>query len=356
MLSDLAKRLFKFLISRRFAIWILITSVVLLVLAIILPEPETVSKTERPFFYSIIQVLGIHGITSSPSFLILPIFIFLSTFLCTIDRFRKRRAKDIGFWGSMVFHAGLLTVILAGVVSMLTLFSGEILLTEGFPASLGKEGFLKVWREPVFGVKIPEGRITLKGFKSIYQGNFPVDHESRVSIERDGTIAEATIKVNAPLLVNDIQYTLNRYGFSPAFVVEDEKGKILLDAFINLVVVGGVEDSFDIPEAGARVFVRFFPDFVMTKDGPITKSKLPNSPVVALKVGRDGRESKFILIKKGSKVEIMGLKFTFADLRYWNHFLVSRDKGRPVLAVGLFFLVSGLIIRFLTMERKREMS
>lgn len=293
------------------------------------------------------------AVTSSPYFLILPAFIFISISLCTVDRFMKRGQKDIGFWGSMVFHAGLLTIISAAVVTRLTLFSGELLLAEGFPAPLGREGFIKIWDEPIGGIRLPEGVIALEYFKSIYKGDFPVDHEAKVRLEMKGGTMEKTVRVNEPLMLDGLQYALNRYGFSSAFVVQSDKGEVLLDAFINLVIVDGGEDYFEVPGAGARVYVRFFPDFDMTKDGPVSKSRLPNNPVVAVKVTTLGKESKYRLIKKGETAEVMGLRISFQDLRYWAHFLVSRDRGVPVFLAGFIVGVAGLMIRFLTMQKNR---
>lgn len=354
-MRDKSRKVLKFLISRKLAVWLLITGAVFLIVAITLPPLDSLPKLGRPYYRKFVEIFGMNGVTSSPIFLILPAFVFLSTFLCTIDRIRKKKNKDIGFLGSITFHAGLLTIIIAGVVSMLTLFSGELLLAEGYPTPLGREGFLKIWRDPILMKReLPKGMVTLESYKSVYVGNSPVDHEAKLILEMDGAVRNEVVKVNNPLYLNGFQYTINRYGFSPGFVVQDDKGNTLLDAFINLVIVEGDEDYFEIPETGAKIYVRFFPDFEMTKNGPVSKSRLPNNPVAAVKVKMGNQESKFRLLKKGEKAFVMGYNITFDDLKYWNHFLVNRDKGQPFLVFGVFLLTGGLIVRFVTMINKKE--
>lgn len=349
-MRDKLNKILKFLISRKFAACLLVSSAVLLIVATTLPPLDNRPKIGRPYYRKFIQVFGMSGVTSSPYFLILPAFVFMSTFLCTIDRIWKRKAMDAGFFGSVVFHSGILTIIFAGVVSMLTLFSGELLLAEGYPTPLGREGFLKIWREPTLMKSgLPRGMVTLESYKSVYAGNSPVDYEARLILEMNGAVRKEVVKVNKPLYISGFQYTLNRYGFSPGFMVQDEKGNTLMDAFINLVIVEGDEDYFEIPGTGAKLYVRFFPDFEMTKNGPGSKSRLPDNPVAAVKVKLGNQESRFRLIKKGEKAYIMGYNITFDDLKYWNHFLVNRDMGLPFLVVGVFLLTGGLIVRFVTM-------
>ncbi|MDT8318783.1 MAG: cytochrome c biogenesis protein ResB [bacterium] len=357
----LYKKSVSFFLSRNVAITLLILMTVILVVSTQLPnfalmtaEEVAALKVGSPFLYAVAASLGERGITSSPWFYVIPGFIFLSTFLCTIDRLINTRNRSIGFWGSMFFHAGLLTIIVAAVVTRLTLFEAELLLTEGYPLSLGKAGFLTVGREPLAGIDFPEGNVMMTKFKSIYEGPFPIDHEALISIDRDGTVSNTSIKVNQPMNIEGLQYSLNRYGFAPAFVVKDSRGNILLDAFINLVVVGSEVDSFEVPGANAVVDIIFLPDFEMTDEGPVSRSAIPNNPVVALKVRKDGMETKYLHVKMGDSGNLMGLEISFPEFKYWAHILVSRDRGVPFFLAGFLIAVFGLLVRYITMMKTGE--
>lgn len=357
---DMLKKGVNFFLSRRVAIILLTLMILQLMLSTQLPDLKSMNaedinfyREERPFAYRFSSILGGEGITSSYFFLILPTFIFMSTLFCTINRLVKTKKKGMSFWGSILFHAGLLIIIVASVVTMMTLFEGEFLLTEGYTYSLGRDGYLKVSREPMTGIELPKGTITMTRYRNIYHGEVPIDHEATVMLEREGNREIRFIKVNEPLQIDDIHYTLNRYGFAPAFVIRDDKNTLLLDAFVNLEVVAGKEDSFEIPGKNIRIVVRFFPDFEMTKDGPVNKSRLPNNPVAAVKVVNGDIETKFRHVGIGNEVEMMGLKITFPELKYWAHVLVNRDRGEPLFFLGFILAVGGLIVRFLTMGSRK---
>ncbi|MDH3973852.1 MAG: cytochrome c biogenesis protein ResB [Deltaproteobacteria bacterium] len=357
-IAPLTKRIVSFFLSRKVAITLLVLMTALLVLSSQLPDINMMDEEmrlfyqkERSFSYNFSKTFGGTGIISSPWFYVLPAFIFLSTLICTIERLIRRKKKDPGFWGSMIFHAGLLTIIVAAMITKITLFEGEVLLTEGYSFPLGREGYLRILREPESGIELPEGSITMTRYANIYQGEFAIDHEASVTIDRGDIPFETVIKVNHPLKIDGLQYTLHKYGFAPAFVVKGDKGEVLVDAFINLVVVKGKEDSFEVPGKNTMIYVRFHPDFEMTDKGPRSKSRLPNNPVVAVKVKRWGKESKFQHIKMGSSANIMGYHISFPELKYWAHFLVKRDQGIPVFIVAFFLVVGGLSMRFLTMKR-----
>lgn len=415
------KSLWRLFISRRFAVALLIIMVGLLILAILLPDPAFLTpeeanllKEQRPFLYKITEVLGIQAITASPFFLILPFLIFISTTICTSTRLNTRlkgkafgiegkvfkidkevvikdgvdaaksklfatfkgsrwkvrevfkegmpmltaQRGSLGFWGSMVFHLGLLITLLAAMVTSLTLFTGEMLLTQGYPNTSKEEGFLKVWRRPLIRVKLPDARLTLEGFKAVFEEErFPVDYIASVRVEeKDSSSFLKDIRVNDPLEYYGFQYNIDRYGFAPAFVIKNKEGAVLFEGDINLVLLGGQEDSFLIPDTDYGVVARFYPDFVMTEGGPRTKSDIPNNPVFSLKLTREGITVSEGLLPMGKDVEIEDIKISFTGFKYWIHILVSRDWGTPVLFTGLVLLVAGLIIRVIFYEKRLNMA
>lgn len=403
-------------ISRRFAVSLLIIAAGLFLLSAFLPyisvlSPEEIRtlKEQRPYLYRIAEVLSVQGITSSPVFLILPILVFISTLVCTSTRLSVRLkrgegeiegkvfkvAQDIiapgnveglrikfleafkgsrwnireaskqgvasiitskgslGFWGSMIFHLGLLLTLLSTLVTALTLFSGEMLLTEGYPNPLKEEGFLKVWRRPFMGVRLPEGSINLENFKAVFKDRKPVDYIATVLVkEKDGSSFLKDIRVNDPLQYYGLQYNIDKYGFAPSFVIKDRDGKILFDGDINLALIGGKEDTFQIPDTDYGIVVRFYPDFVMTNGGPRTKSDIPNNPVFTLSLTRENIAVGGALLPMGKEVEAEDIKITFTGLKYWVHILISRDWGAIVLTIGLIFLAGGLIVRVLFYEKR----
>lgn len=393
-INSYLKSIEKFFLSRRVAVVLLIITLAFLLLSTRFPDVTTA--------------------TGSPFFLILPLLIFLSILTCTLNRLRQRRIKPPdaaafrfkktltinngwdearavdylvkkgwryphplnrattqgcpykgeggymvmgkggqGFWGSMVFHAGLLLMLTAAVITFATLFSAELLLTEGQAVPLGREGFLRAGRDPLWPVRMPEGEIVLERFKAVYEKEkFPVDYTATVMVKDNKGERFIDVKVNDPLYLGDLQYTIYRYGYAPGFLIKDGKGDVLFDGYVSLRLMDNTEDFFEIPGTDMTVYVRFFPDLVMTEDGPVSRSRVPNNPHFGLRIKKViGEPGKGKMVKMGSSVEMEGLSIMPSELRYWAYFVVVRDSGKPILFVSIVLMTVGLIIRFIYHEK-----
>lgn len=374
------KQIERFFLSRKVAVFLLITTLVLLLLA------------------TRLEIIG--TLTSSPFFVVLPVLIFTSILLCTLKRVRTRRAKapdisafnvkrdidlegqaglseaaafigrrwvviekdgghillgkgGVGFWGSVIFHMGLLSLLIAAMVTAITAFNAELLLNEGLPVPLGREGFLKIWREPTLPFEMPQGELVMEGFKARYEGdNFPVHYEAKLNVKTEEGEQIYGVGVNKPLNFGSLHYTLDHYGFSPGFVIKDGAGNLLFDGNVTLILMDGREDYFDVPDTNLRIFVRFYPDYVKTNlGGATTRSRIPNNPVFGLKVKRGEETGRGMIVKMGEEIGIDGLSISPTGLKYWAHFGVARDLGIPVFAVSFFLIVSGLLVRFIYSEK-----
>ncbi|MBI5894193.1 MAG: cytochrome c biogenesis protein ResB [Deltaproteobacteria bacterium] len=407
-------KIWRLFLSRRFAIFLLIMTAGLLFIATLFPdvyslkEDEAVRfQNEKPYLYLMSRAFGLQGITTSPIFLIFPFLTFISTIICTLSRIQTRiKAKEtgalgkvfrierdfisnlsaedarqnllkiigtrwdvketsapegisisaskgsVGFWGSMLFHLGLLVIIIAAIITSLTLFAGEMVLTKGSIYSLDKQGLLRTNRIPILGANLPKGNIMLEEWKAVYKDDrFPVDYAATVKVgDRDDSFTKE-IRVNAPLKYNGFQYNIDNYGFNPSFLIKGKDGKIILDAEVLLMTRRGQEDSFDIPDTDYKIYTVFYPDLIMTKKGPRNKSEIPKNPGFLLKVNKGGKIVGEGIVSKSGEAEIGGLKISFYDLKPWVHALVSRDYGANFMFAGFIFMAIGLLIRFVFYDR-----
>jgi len=261
MIGLMFDKVIRILLSRRFAVYLLILMVVFLILGTSLPDINTMTpeetdafRTGRPLLFQVSNALQMQSLISSPYFLVLPLLIFLSTTLCTVKRLIQRRKKEggfyretsgpttmdlveissllssekwsvvrkndslvadkggFGFWGSILFHLGLLTVFVAVVVSSLTQFSAELLLTEGFPVRLGKDAFVKIYKSRGLSA-IPSSLIELKRFVPFYEKDrFAKDFSAELLIDD----IQKDVHVNRPIKIGGFQLSLHRFGFSPS--------------------------------------------------------------------------------------------------------------------------------------------
>jgi cytochrome c biogenesis protein ResB len=304
------------------------------------------SRKEGGFFYevssrTVIQLEDIKSMLSSEKWSI-----------TEEDNHLVAKKGKAGFWGSLLFHLGLLIVFIAGVISSLTRFNAELLLTEGFPVMLREESFVKIYKNNSI-LSIPPSIIELKKFIPLYEkGIYAKDFSAKISI--DGV--ERELRVNRPIDIGGFQLSLHRFGFSPYFRITENNGKELLNANINLVVIGGKEDSFTIPDTFYVIYTKFFPDF-FSKNGRVgSRGIVPKNPVFFLRIFYDNKELGRGMVKLGSTITIDELNISFKDLNYWVDLIVSKDYGVWLFSIGLAIGIFGLIMRFILPDKQLKIN
>lgn len=378
--KDGLKRIEGFFLSRRTAVLLLVLTIASLITA------------------NRLQMVA--ELTASPLFLILPLFIFASVSICTLNRLRrrsikiptfwpeemkrsvslekKRNLKDclhllrgwtvvseredgivmsrghLGFWGSMVFHLGLLLLIVSAFTTAASLFMADILLTQGEAKRLDRSTLLNVLRDPLISVTMPAGTIELEQFSVTYHDErFPVDYMAQIKISDDVGGRTFEVRINDPLILEGLQYTMDEFGYAPGFQIKKKDGELLFDGFVSLLFEDGDEDFFSIPETSYRLYVKLFPDFEMTDAGAGSRSKILKNPVLGIRLidWKNQEVERGKLVPMGRSVDMGDLTISFVELRNWAHFGVIRDFGEPMIAAAFLLITAGLIIRFVWYEK-----
>jgi cytochrome c biogenesis protein len=400
--------------SRKFGVYVLGLVVVLLIISTFLPNYYTLSnikwyelERDKPVFFWIASRFSTPFLVKSPFFLIISIFLFLSTVVCTISRvnrwvklreseFSKDRAfsfsrdetsrhdikkvgNDIetmlskgrwersreregdsliisgqkgrsGFWGSVVFHIGLIICFFAGPVSYLTTFRGELVIPEDMSVPL-REGFAShVGRDPSV---LPNVSVTVHDFRAEYfERKFKYDFGGVLTISEQNDVQNLPFSVNNPIDYRGYQFSLHEYGFSPRVRINKE-GKVVFDYYLNLRHPDE-GDRFEIAGEGLSALVMFFPDFIREGTRIGSKSKIPDNPVTMIKLFRGDTEVFKGLFKEQEKRIFEEYEITVDDFRYWTNLVVVRESGITVFIAGFLIGMTGLVARFLSNERRLE--
>lgn len=390
------KRLWRFLSSRGFAIWILVIVISILILSAFLPNEFTLSEeellriqTERPFLWKLSLHLSTPAIVTSPLFVAVSFFLALSTILCTYKRLRNRHrdfsktkafhcrmvdsggSRDkilkvldsrgwrsferssgnitlikadkgrYGFWGSIIFHISLIALFITATISSVTRFNGEILVPEDTVISLSD----KLNYISLTGSRPPDIDLSVTGIRLSASGTVPTQLMADFHAGSDSY----EIAVNKPVTLSGYQIAPSRYGVSPRFVISKE-GKVLFDAFVNLRSLF-IEDYFEIKEEGLRFVVRFFPDFFKDKKGFGTRGLEEKNPVFYIKPFKDGRPSPAFFLKPGDDYRLDNYVIKIPEYSHWITLVISRDPGTFSFIISFAFAILGLFIRFLSNER-----
>jgi cytochrome c biogenesis protein len=407
------KRFWKLLNSRKLAIYLLLILVLFLIFSTLLPSPITVSEEdwaeiqqEKPFIHWLSTTFGTPYVVKSYIFLIPSFFLFLSTFACTLTRvlrwartrkaeFEKEQAfsfsveeqvgdsmegvkekllqslkkknwdcsvfpgekgmimegqkgSDTGFWGSIVFHIGLIICFIGAPVSALTVFRGEFLVTEGVTLPL-KAGFISHEGKDIS--TLPDVDVTVLSIEGEYaEGKYKVHFGGTMRInERD-----IPFEVNQPVEWGGYEIIMHTFGHAPGVIIERD-GEPLFDYFLNLRHrISG--DYFDLPFDGLTLYVLFFPDFHREGKKIMSRSEDVNNPVIMVKFMRGDEEIAKGLIPVGEDAQVGEYRVFFHELRNWSSFVVVKEWGLTVLAIGMVIGLLGLLFRFLSNERSLEVT
>ena len=399
--------------SKRFAIYVLAIFLAMLVVSSFLPNHFTLTEMQwhelersKPILFWIASHGSTPFLVESPLFLLVSLFLFLSTLACTVTRvsrwsrlrtseFSKEKAfsfaldgasslnlvavqhkvRDLlhgsrwdftseqtggsisisgqkgrsGLWGSVVFHLGLIICFLAGPVTVLTNFRGELILTEeetvplraGFESHEGKSPAAL----PDVGVRVEQ----VQG--EYFQDQYQYDFRGTLIIDQQQEHRALPFAVNEPAAFSGYEFQLHAFGYAPRLIVE-RSGTPIFDYLLNLRhPVDG--DHFSIDQE-LRAFVLFFPDFIRDGSKLSSKSRTPKNPVFLVRILQGDHEVLKGLFKPGEERSFGDYRIRIPEYRHWVSLIVVREWGIIFVAAGFVIGVAGLFVRFLSNERRIE--
>jgi cytochrome c biogenesis protein len=262
---------------------------------------------------------------------------------------------DLGFWGSIFFHAILITLMVGLVVYFLSGFYASLRITEGQTLSLRKENLYTIDRMPMFGIALPELQFRFNSYSAVYHDDVTAtDFTAQFEIkdEKTGKSWDKTFKINDPLNYRGIDFLMIKQGYSPNFILYKNDVPVF-DAIVALDFDYEDKATFTIAEEGLHVVAQFFPDMAKNKFGGVyTKTYRPKNPYFGLEVQAGGKRVFRKLLGKGERGTFGPYAIAFSDIRNWITLNLVRETG-----IGFFFVCSmvglaGLLLRFIDPEMR----
>lgn len=271
------------------------------------------------------------------------------------DRFITARKGDVGFWGSVFFHAVLITLIAGLVVYYFSGFYATMVFTEGQDLRLTEANLSRIERKPLFGIRLPDLNLMFNSFTAeYYDDRTATDYAADFDITdlRAGRTWKQILKVNEPFRYGGIDFLMIQQGYSPGFVLY-KNGISVFKSYVALNYDFENKDSFTIEEEGLVITAQFFADMARRDDGGIySKSNRPKNPHFGLDIAKRGERVFRGLVGRGGEVFFGEYRLEFHDLRHWITLNLVRETG-----IGFFFVCSmiglaGVLVRVLDPERK----
>jgi len=204
-------KLFNFLRSIKFAIFLILFISMLSLLSTLIPQGEqAVFYEERytPFFFFLITKIGFNHFFSSLLFFVPAFLFFINLTLCTITRLTKEiRGKIKKRFGPDILHIGILLLIIGGLTSAFFRQEQFAYLTEKEQIQLLGKYFVTLTRFE--DIRYPDGR--------------PKDWISVVNVAENDKllVTDYSIEVNKPLLFKNVTIYQSSFSDEPFLKVTD---------------------------------------------------------------------------------------------------------------------------------------
>ena len=262
--------------------------------------------------------------------------------------------NSISRWGSVIFHAGLLLVVISAILVLSYRSRGFVQLIEG-DTFVGKESsFLVKSRGALAGEYNPGFYTFLSKLDHTYWETGELKHlESSLTIVEDTEQAEKKVSINNPLFIKDTNlYQSDDYGYTLSFVLKKLTGENVVSHFsidraanVRKRAVGRT----DYPLSPYIVEMKFMPDLEK-------KSFYLNKPIVYLNIAEGLNDVFSGLVIPGDAIKIKDDILHFTGVRYWSGLIFVKNPGMSIAYIGFVIVIIGLVIMFLLPYKEIHLS
>ncbi len=261
----------------------------------------------------------------------------------------------IGYWGSVVFHAGLLLVILGVGYGSLGRFEGVILVTEGERRTEGHQEYIYLEEGPAFAEAHPGFVVGLE----------KVRHFSPTKKTLGGMASSLTLDgkpfqldQRAPLVYRGFRIYQDRFGNAVSFESDTGRGTPLLftAGLLDQITMGGSKvskGSLIIPGTNLRARLVLYAN-ADSKDGKLVATSLVlKRPILEVTLEDPAGTRVFKgKVEVGQEVRAAGLKLAFTGASYWLALRIKRDPGLGLIYAGFGVVLLGLILLYFLIPRQ----
>jgi len=266
-------------------------------------------------------------------------------------RIIRIRGGGAGFVGSVVMHLGLVLVMVGGIVSGLTTFRGEMVLTEGQSLTDGEDAYITLGALPRVGPAFGDFSVGLADMDMRYTDGTITDAIATMQVTDASGVREARARVNYPLRVQDKSFLLQESGHSVQLSVMSPSGDIRFDSFLNLKTQTdrGYTDTVAVDDLVVRITSR--PDASVPLDQSVSDALTLIDPSVVVEVYRDASLLGAATLRPGEGEQLDGYTVVLGDVRLWTRFLVRSDRGLPIIYLAFALVILGTVVRFADPDR-----
>lgn len=262
------------------------------------------------------------------------------------------RSGRFGFAGSIVMHVGMVAIVIAGLVTALTRFEGEMLLVEGIGSPDLPASHVKVTQTPRFGMPYTGAHLTIERMEFDYEGPVVTDARAFMTVRHEGTERRRIVRINYPLRVGSKSFLLKDTGYSVGIRITDPGGRREPDTLINLGEERPDGYADNARFGGLTLGLLAVPDVEAPRGMAVAHKLDPVAPAVVVSATVEGSAAlRDVLVLPGEDVLAAGWRIEVLEVRRWTRLNSRMDHGMYIAYLGFTLMGAGFAARALDLDR-----
>lgn len=265
----------------------------------------------------------------------------------------RARKGLLGPWGSLVFHGSLVMLIVGALISASTRFTGFVELAPG--QRFNEANGYVAQRGGHFAAYDRNLTVDVQNISVEYWPDGSVkDIEAGVTLhEKNGSPESGEISRNKVLKAGESSMTLGSPQ-GPAVLLRftPDNGGLASQGYVHFSEAEALLNSFSLPGSTSAVEAEI--------TGPwreaLTDYGGSQSLVMKLTMPDENGTNHTVEIALRQSASLHGGDLTFVDVESWALFMVSRDRGLPILVIGGILAIAGLALALFIAPRWLEVS
>lgn len=250
-----------------------------------------------------------------------------------------------GRWGGVIFHVGLLFMVVAGLYTLAFQKKGIIHLVPS-KTFQGNDEDWGLKRLGVFARRFDLGfPVRVERFIPTYWENDQVkDLQTTVTLtDEKGEIREFSVSPGNPIhFMGTRIYQSVRYGYALGFILKKEDAEVRPAGFF-LRAPGKKDQPFagkmDFPDTDYTLDIKFYPNLIE----PSFYATLPGVDLTVTKKGEQRYKGRVFF---SQRARLGQDTLTFYEIFYWTELIFSRNDGMPLVYISVALGTLGALLIF----------
>lgn len=261
-----------------------------------------------------------------------------------------------GLFSSVLFHAGLIIIVVGGLLTLSSKMSGYATIGVGETRTEEHGLYHYLTEGALFKLVDNHTNYDIKLVKQdrIYQNNDLDYVKSHVEVYKNQQLIKAgVVEKGHPLIIGDLRIFHYSTGFAPGLIVKDTQGGIKHAGYVLVEVLKEDKgdrhtlEKFVVPNTSLEISMELFPNYTDVGGRAGSVGDKPLNPRFMVEVRDKGQILYKDLMKLDQTIVVGGNSITLTQLSNWSGFEIVRDMGASILFLGSWISLVGMIMLFL---------